>query len=391
MDDDRAVRPDTSGLVALAREKLAALERKSLRRVLVPVERGPAHKTARDGRALVDFSSNDYLGLSQHDDVKRAAQDAIARYGTSASGSRLVTGDSPLVHALEARLARHQGSEAALVFGAGYLTNTGAIPALVGEKDAIVLDELAHACLFAGAKLARSEIITVAHNDVRALARALGEVRARVRHCLVVTESVFSMDGDRAPLAELAALARAHDAWLYVDDAHGTYGAHDAPGAFAPLVAGTLSKALASSGGYLAAPRAVVDLLTSRARTLVYSTGLAPAQAAAALAALDVVEREPARALRPLTLARRFARALDLAEPESAIVPLVVGDAARALALQAALLTRGFLVVAIRPPTVPDGTARLRVSFSATHDDETVDALAAAVRSEWTRAEWTRA
>ena len=364
-------------LDAFAAEKLAGLEGAALRRRLAVTARGPGAAAEREGRGLVSFSCNDYLGLAHDPRVIAAASEALARYGAGAGASRLVTGNSPPLAALEARLARHKGKQAALVFGSGYLANLGIAPALVGPGDLILIDELGHSCLFAGAKMSGAQVVRFAHNDVGQLRAALAAHRGAARRALILTERVFSMDGDRAPLPEILSLAEDYDAWTLVDDAHGL-GVVE-PGLRAPLEMGTLSKTLGSYGGYLCASRPVIDLLTSRARSLVYTTGLPPASAAAALRALEIVEAEPERAARPLALARRFTARLGLPEAESPIVPVLVGEAEAALAVSAALETRGFLVVAIRPPTVAPGTARLRVAFSAVHDEGQVDALAEAV------------
>jgi len=360
-------------LDAFAEAKLAALDADALRRSLIPTTRvTPAH-VRRGDRTLVSFSCNDYLGLAQDPRVKAAAIAAIERYGAGAGASRLVTGDHPLLGELEARLARFKGKDAALVFGSGYLANIGVIPALVGSGDLVLLDELVHACMVSGARLSGARVFTYAHNDMDHLAELLAAERGRSRRALVLTERVFSMDGDCAPLTALLAIAQSYDAWTLVDDAHGL--GVVTPDAVAPLELGTLSKALGSLGGYLCASMPVIELLKSRARSFVYTTGLPPACAAAALAALDILETEPERGLRAITLARRFTTALGLAPAESAIVPIPVGDAAQALALSAALAERGLLVVAIRPPTVPVGTARLRVAFSAAHDEADIEAL----------------
>lgn len=366
-----------SSLDAFAQAKLAGLEAGALRRRLVPTLRGPAAAAERAGGLLVSFSCNDYLGLSHDPRVVAAAQGAVAAYGAGAGGSRLVTGNHPLLDALEERLASHKGAEAALVFGSGYLANIGITPALAGPGDVLLVDELAHACMWAGARLSGARIVTIRHNDLDDLARALDAHRAGHRHALLLTERVFSMDGDRAPIADILSLAERYDAWTLVDDAHGL-GVVEG-GARAPLEMGTLSKSLGSYGGYLCASRAVVDLLTSRARSFVYTTGLPPASAAAALAALEILEAEPERCAKPLSLARRFTTRLGLPEAESAVVPVLVGEAEAALGLSRALEAEGFLVVAIRPPTVPAGTARLRVAFSAAHEPAQVDALAARI------------
>ena len=367
----------SSSLETFARTKLAGLDAGALRRRLVTTERADAGHATRNGRDLVSFSCNDYLGLSRHPRVIAAAQEAAVTYGAGAGGSRLVTGNHPVLVALEERLARHKGKEAALVFGSGYLANLGIVPALAGSRDLVMIDALAHSCLWAGARVSGAFVVPFRHNDAADLARLLAEHRARHGRAMILTERVFSMDGDVAPIADILGVAEAHDAWPLVDDAHGL-GVVEA-GVRAPLEMGTLSKSLGSYGGYLCASRAVIDLLTSRARSFVYTTGLPPASAAAALEALTILEAEPERAARPLLLARRFTARLGLLDAESAVVPVLVGEAEAALALSAALEARGFLVVAIRPPTVPAGTARLRIAFSAAHGEAQVDALADAV------------
>jgi 8-amino-7-oxononanoate synthase len=368
-----------------ARDRLADLESRSLRRRTVPTERRSGAEVVRGGRRLISFSCNDYLGLAQDRRVVAAAKAAADRYGAGAAASRLVTGDHPLLAELEARLAAHKGKPAAMVFGSGYLANLSIPPALVGEGDLILLDELSHACMLGGAKLSGARTLRFAHNDLDQLEALLERERDGAGRCLILTERVFSMDGDRAPVGRIKALADQYDAWLMVDDAHGL-GIVEGD-ASAPLEMGTLSKSLGSYGGYLAASAPVIDLLRSRARGFIYTTGLPPASAGAALAALDILEAEPERCARPLALARRFARAAALPEPESAVVPLVVGEADRALGLSALLEAEGFLVVAIRPPTVPEGTARLRFAFSAAHAEADVDRLARLVATRKARQE----
>jgi 8-amino-7-oxononanoate synthase len=375
-------------LTDFAKSKIDALEAKSLRRTLKPTRRLDGVLVERAGRTLVSFSCNDYLGLSHHPKVKAAAAAAAEAYGAGAGASRLVTGDHPLLEDLEARLAALKGTEAACVFGSGYLANTGIIPTLVQPGDLILVDELAHACIWAGAKLSGAETIAFRHNDADDLAAQLAARRSGAGRRLVATDGVFSMDGDVAPLDRLAALCDAHDAWLMVDDAHGLGVLGEGgegtaslfPGARIPLQMGTLSKAIGGYGAYLCASGPVIDLIKTRARTLVYTTGLPPASAAAALAALEVIAGDPARVAAPLARARRFTAALNLPPAESAVVPIILGEAETALAAAADLEAQGFLAVAIRPPTVPAGTARLRIAFSALHSEEQVDRLAEAVR-----------
>ncbi len=264
---------------------------------------------------------------------------------------------------------------AARVFGSGYLTNLGVIPALAGEGDLILADALSHACIFAGSRLSPAKLLTFRHNDAAHAAEILKTERGKYRNALLITETVFSMDGDRAPVSALAEICEAHDTWLMTDDAHGL-GVLEASDVRAPLQMGTLSKTLGSYGGYLCASQPVVDLMISRARTLVYSTGLPPVAAAAAIAALDVIAADPALCARPLAKARAFTQRLGLPEAQSAIVPLVLGSAEAALEGSKLLQDEGFLVVAIRPPTVAEGSARLRFAFSAAHDDADVARLA---------------
>ena len=365
-----------------AQMRLDDLEQRALRRTLSETVRDEFPYVTRNGRRLLSFSCNDYLGLSGHPTVKAAAIAAIERYGVGAGASRLVTGNHPLLTALEERLAAMKHTQACCVFGSGYLANIGVIGVLAGPDDLVLIDELGHACLHAGARLAGARTLRFRHNDAAHAATLLAENRARYRHALVVTETVFSMDGDRAPIAELAALAEAHDAWLLTDDAHGfgLDGGDDA--ARVPLRMGTLSKAVGGYGGYLCASAPVVALIRTRARSFIYSTGLPPASAAAALAALEIIAAEPALTAEPRRKARLFTQRLGLPAAASAIVPLVLGTPEAALSASATLERAGFLVTAIRPPTVPDGTARLRFAFSALHIDAEIERLAAILATD---------
>ncbi len=378
-----------NSLRSFAAEKLAALESAALRRRLAETARAPAHQVTRNGQALISFSCNDYLGLSTHPAVVEAAIAALHTYGLGSGGSRLITGNHPLYAGLEARLARLKDTESAIVFGSGYLANVGIVPALAGVGDLVILDSLSHACLLAGAKLSGAEAVRFAHNDMEELEDILDRRRAGFGHCLILTEGVFSMDGDLAPLPELAALAERYDCWLMTDDAHalgvvgrgrGSSFAFGPKKLNVPLQMGTLSKSVGAYGGYLCADRAVIELLHNRARSFVYETGLPPAVVAGASAALDFIAENPSWIERAIGNAQRFARALDLPKAQSSIVPLILGDEALALKAMALLAEKGFLVVAVRPPTVPPGTARLRFAFSAAHEPGDIDALAEAVR-----------
>ena len=373
-----------------AQDKLEDLQRRHLRRTLTESLREDGLWIERDGKRLLSFSCNDYLNLTQHPAIKQAAIDAIEKYGVGSGASRLVTGNHPLYAQLEVRLARIKQTEAAVVFGSGYLANTGIIPVVIGREGLVLVDELSHACLFAGAELSRGKVLTFRHNDVAEARKLLARHRSSHDHALIVTDGVFSMDGDLAPLADLLAVADEHDAWLMSDDAHGLGVVGDGRGSGIvgnthiplPLQMGTLSKAIGSYGGYLCASRPVVDLIRNRARTLIYSTGLPPACVAAAIAALNLIERDPDYAATPLRKAKMFTRRVGLAEAQSPIVPVIIGDEEATLAASRMLVEEGYFSAAIRPPSVPAGTARLRLTFTAKHSDQAIERLADIVRDK---------
>lgn len=368
--------------------KLDDLAARNLRRELAVTRSLGGVRVERSGRELVSFCSNDYLGLAGDARLREAAARALTDYGAGAGASRLITGNHPLFGMLEERLAALKGTAEACVFGSGYLANLGVAPTLIGAGDLVLLDALSHASMHTGARLAGGRIEIFAHNDVADCRRILEITRRDHGRCLIMTEGVFSMDGDLAPLGPLAALAREFDAWLLVDDAHGfgiLGGGRGSAAAQSPLPAeiplhiGTLSKAIGAYGGFLAASAPVCALIRTRARSFVYSTGLPPSVVASAIAGLDVIAAEPDRVEAPGRHARLFAETLGLAAPQSHIVPVMLGSAEAALEASRQLAERGFLVTAIRPPTVPEGTARLRLTFSAGHSVEDVVALANAV------------
>jgi 8-amino-7-oxononanoate synthase len=371
-----------------AQGKLDDLQRRHLRRALAETVREDGIWVERDGRRLLSFSCNDYLNLTQHPAVKQAEIAAIERYGAGSGASRLVTGNHPLYAQLETRLARIKQTEGSCVFGSGYLANAGIIPVLIGRDGLVLADELSHACIFAGAQLSRGKVLAFRHNDVAHARALLANNRAAHDHVLIVTDGVFSMDGDLAPLADLLALANDHDAWLMSDDAHGLGVVGGGRGTSfvgnshipVPLQMGTLSKAVGAYGGYLCASGPVIELMRNRARTLIYSTGLPPAIVAAAIAALDLIEREPGYAALPVQKAKAFTKRAKLPEAQSPIVPVIVGEAEAALSASRLLAEQGFLAAAIRPPSVPPGTARLRLTFTAQHPDDQIARLADFVR-----------
>src|SRR5215467_2927434 len=383
-------RPLMRSLDTFAHDKLDELKRWHLYRALNETVREDGIWIERNGRQLLSFSCNDYLNLTQHPLIKQAAIAAIEEYGAGSGASRLVTGNHPLYAKLESRLAQVKHTEAACVFGSGYLANTGIIPVLIGRDGLVLVDELSHACIYAGAQLSRGVVVTFRHNDVTHARELLSAHRDDHAHAIIVTDGVFSMDGDLAPLGELLTLAEDYGAWLMSDDAHGLGVVGGGRGSSfvgnshipVPLQMGTLSKAIGSYGGYLCASASVIELMRNRARTLIYSTGLPPASVAAAIAALDLIERDPAYAALPVDKARVFTRRAGLPEAKSPIVPVVVGGEQIALAASRYLEDEGFLVVAIRPPTVPAGTARLRLTFTAQHPDDEIERLAQIVRDK---------
>ena len=338
------------------------------------VTSGPVTGTL-DGRPVVTFASNDYLGLTHHPAVVAAAHEALDRWGAGTGASRLIVGSRPLHTELESALAAWKGAEAALVFPTGYAANLGLLTTLGASAEVTVLsDELNHASIVDGCRLARASVQVYGHRDLEHLARQLAEVSGSA---LVVTDSAFSMDGDVVDVGALLELVGRHDALLVLDEAHGVLGPDIPDGA--PVVRmGTLSKTLGSLGGFVAGPAPMIDLLRNRARPFIFTTAPTPADMAAALAALRLVRSNEGTAL-----VERLRHNVDRVRPghPTPIVPVVLGEEAVALAAAAELLEQGLLVPAIRPPTVPSGTSRLRVALSAAHDDAQLDRLAAALGS----------
>jgi 8-amino-7-oxononanoate synthase len=342
-----------------------------------------------DGRHVLAFASNDYLGLAHDPALVAAACDGAQRWGTGAGASHLVCGHQAPHEALEDALAGYAGPCAgarALLLSTGYLANLAIVSALVGRGDAVFADRLNHACLNDGALLARADLVRYPHGDVDALARRLASSDARRK--LIATDAVFSMDGDVAPLARLLDLAEAHDAWLVVDDAHGFGVLGDGRGSLAAVglaserlvIMGTLGKAAGVAGAFVAAHPAVIETIVQSARPYVYTTAAPALLACALLASLEAIHGGGARRARLFAHVERFragARGLPwaLLESRTPIQPLVVGGDADCVEVSRRLLDRGVLVPAIRPPTVPEGTSRLRVSLTAAHADEDVDAL----------------
>lgn len=362
----------------------------ALRKCQAMQRRADATVSLSDGRRVVNFSDNDFLGLSWNVEVQEAARKAVRDYGSGAGASRLVSGNSPLYDALEQALAEFKGEEASLIFGSGYLANIGVIPALAEAGDLILADKLIHASLVDAIRLSGSDFQRFPHNDTAHLARLLERKRAQYRHCIIVTEGVFSMDGDQAPLQEISHLAEKYDGVLVVDDAHGfgvlgqgkgTLTAQGVSPKAHILQIGTFSKALGSYGGYVCGAAAWCEYLLNFSRSVTYTTALPPATLAAALAGLKVIESHPQDCVQPLNNAAYFCEKMALPAPESPIVPMVIGENEKTLKIAEILQRQGYLVGAIRPPTVPKNTARLRITFSASHSKAQIDGLVAALQA----------
>ncbi|MBL0169640.1 MAG: 8-amino-7-oxononanoate synthase [Gemmatimonadaceae bacterium] len=375
-------------------EELQTLQASGLRRTMRVVQQRQSGTVLLGGERIADFASNDYLGLASDPRIARAAMAVLQAEGTGAGASRLISGNHPIHGSLERALARYKGTSHALLFPSGYMVNVGVIPALVDHRDVVYADALNHASLVDGCRLSMATMRVFPHCDLDELGAMLEADRGRYRRALIVVEGVFSMDGDLFPLDGLVDVAERFGAWTYVDDAHGT-GVMGPTGAGATeqfgvtdridVVVGTLGKALGTSGAWVAGSQTLIEFLTSRARSFIFTTGSPPALAAAALESLRLAEVEPWRRDAVRERARRLRERLRGADREvpgtadAHIVPVVVGDPVRTMAVAGELRRRGFLVGGVRPPTVPAGTSRLRISVSAVHPLEVVDALAANV------------
>lgn len=377
--------------------ELDGLRATGLERSLRRVTAVQSAEVTLDGGALVNFSSNDYLGLAGHPALREAATRAVRDWGAGSGASRLICGSFQVHHELEEALAAFKGAPATLTFSSGYATAIGTITALTGPEDVIILDKLVHACCVDGARLSGATLRVYRHNDLEDLETKLKwaagrRAAGRNRRVLVITESVFSMDGDLAPLRNIVELKERHGAWLMVDEAHATglYGEHRRGLVEEFTVAdqveiqmGTLGKALGAGGGYIAGSRALIDLLIHRARSFLFTTAPVPAQAAAARAAIELVQSPEGEALRQRLWANVDTvknRVIDagwtLSPVRSAILPLAIGDEAQALRTSTALREAGLLIPAIRYPTVARGEARLRLTVSASHSARDFQSLA---------------
>jgi glycine C-acetyltransferase/8-amino-7-oxononanoate synthase len=367
-------------------EKLQQMADQSLTRHLRVLRSGTGAMVQFGGRAIILLCSNDYLGLATHPALIQAAVRATEQYGSGAGASRLICGTLPPHEELETALARFKGTESVLLFGSGYLANLGIIPRLIGQKGLILADRLCHASLIDGCRLSGADFRVYRHCDSNHV-ESLLKRRSSKRPALVVTDGLFSMDGDLAPLPELASLAKRYDAMLYVDDAHGTgimgptgRGTLEHFGVEREISfhMGTLGKALGSSGAYLAGPRDIVEYLLNTARPFLFTTASPPSTAAAAGAALTVIQQEPERRARLWSNRQRLFHGLQrigfrMTETVSPILPILIGDAASAVTFSEQLLAHGVYAPAIRPPTVPNHTSRIRVTVTSEHTADHID------------------
>lgn len=392
--------PETAAsLDALAETVLGGLRARGTHRRMRVVSGPQGPRMQVDGREAWLFAGSNYLDLAHHPEVVEAAADAARSHGCAAAGSRLINGNTDLHEALEAELAAFVGTESALAFSTGYMANVGVVPSLVGPGDAVVSDALNHASIVDACRLARAEVCVFPHGDVDALDAALRERAGRARRLLLVADGVYSMDGDTAPLREMVAVAKRWGALVVLDDAHGfgTLGPEGRGTAAAfgvedgvDLFVGTLGKALGSFGAFVAGSGLARDLLVNVARSFIFTCALAPPQLAAARAALRIARRESVRRHQlqsnAARLRARLARhGVSTAPSTTHIVPVVVGENGATMALCARLLERGFYAQGIRHPSVPEGTARLRITPMSSHPPEVVDALADAIAEELAR------
>lgn len=369
---------------------LAALAEQNLRRTLRTVYSAQGTEIRVDGKSFLNFSSNDYLGLANHPKLVRAAKKALTDYGTGAGASRLICGNLGIHVGLDQAIATFKGTEAAISMSSGYATSVGTIPSIVGRGDTVILDKLAHASLIDGARLSEARLRAFPHNNIAYLKKVLRQEKSSTR-ILIVTESIFSMDGDAGKLAEIVELKEKFNAWLMVDEAHavGIYGRHRRGlieqlglSSKVEVQMGTLSKAFGSAGGYIAGSRALIDTLINKSRSFIYSTAPSPAVAAASLAAVELVNGSEGEERREKLWKniQYFADKLPARwrtseAPQSPIFPLLIGDEGEAMETSKRLENAGFLVPAIRYPTVARQQARLRVTLSAAHTKTQIDAL----------------
>ncbi len=332
------------------------------------------NRIIKDNKEYIAFNDNDYFNLSCHKDVIKAAIDSTKTYGMGIRSSRLISGNNDFYDRLETLLAQIKGTETSLVLGSGFLTNMAVITALAEKSDLIIADKLVHASIIDAIKLSGAKFFRFKHNDIKSCQELLIKHRKNYRHCFIISETIFSMDGDIAPIDELFLLSEKYKALLITDDAHG-FGLKNNFTHKAHIQIGTLSKAIGAYGGYVACDKIIRDFLINKARGLIYSTSLPIPILAAAISALEIIQKNPHLAKIPLDNAKYFCKLLKITPPQSPIVPLILGDNKSVIGAQKILSNNGFLISAIRYPTVPKNTARLRFTFNASHKDYEIEQL----------------
>ncbi len=377
------------------KEELTQIHDKQLFRLLTELETGQSPEVTIEGKTYILLGSNSYLGLSVDPQVVESARLALEKYGTGSGGSRLVSGSFDLHRRLEERIAKFKNTEAAILFSSGYLANIGTISALVGSDDIIYSDELNHASIIDGARLARATVRIYKHLDLNHLNELLEADKNKKCKKLIVTDTVFSMDGDLVPLRELVEISERYECILMVDEAHATgvlgkrgsgatehFGVEDR----VPVVMGTLSKAIGSLGGYIAGSQELIDFIRNRVRSYIFDTSLPPASVAASITAIDIIENEPERREHLWNMVEQFKTGIEdtglhILPSHSAIIPVLIGDAEPALNFARKLRENGVFTPAVRPPSVPHGMCRIRVTIMAKHTEDHVDVTLKAFRS----------
>lgn len=374
-------------------EELDSIKQKGLYRELKVIASAPGREIVLNGKKYMNFSSNNYLGLSLREELKKAAVDAVNKYGCGGTSSRLICGTLDIHEELEEKLAKLKSRQKAIVYPSGFAANIGVISPLFGEGDAVIMDRLNHASLWDAAKLSHARVFVYEHRNMESLEKALKRTKEYKKR-LVATDSLFSMDGDIAPLKDIVYLAKKYGALTMVDEAHATGVFGEKGSGLAEyfnvekeidIIMGTLSKALGSQGGFICGDNELVDMLVNKSRSFIYTTALAPASVAAGIKALDIIEKEPALRVELLENSKTFREKLKLSGfdtlgSESQIIPVLIGDAARTMEVSSKLMDRGIFVPAIRPPTVPEGKCRLRFSLTSQHNKEDIDKLIEAIK-----------
>ena len=371
-------------------KKLKEISRNNQLRKIHDVQRKPKNHITINGKNAISFSCNDYLGLSLNRSVIKASEVAIKKYGVGAGASRLVTGNNYLYSLLETKIKKLKKTSACCVFGSGFLANIGVISSLMDKRDLVLIDELSHASTFLVAKLSGSHVIQFQHNNAEDLEKRLYKFRNKYDKCLILTEGVFSMDGDISPQDDISDLKNKYSASFMLDDAHGLGVIGDGTGSNSlfkkkpdiDIYLGTLSKAVGSYGGFICGKKNLIDFIINRCRSQIYTTGLPPSVLAASIKSLEIIKSNKRLIKKPLENAIFFSKIVGLETPVSPIVPIILGDENRALNLSRYLKRCGYIVGAIRPPTVPKGTSRLRIAFNSSHTKLQIKNLANLIKNE---------